>query len=179
MTEDQSVTAIFTPQPTAQTHSVTKLTSTSAMLTGVGNVHGNLGSTWFEYGITPAYGTTRGTQTIATSTDTMISQVISGLSPHTLYHYRFCIQVADKIICGSDQSFSTRSTTLGDIGNVNLIIPATESRIDGYDLIALGIAFGSDASMANWNPLADLDGDGIIDGNDLTILAINFGRVEE
>jgi len=32
--------------------------------------------------------------------------------------------------------------------------------------------------MSNWNPLADLNGDGIVDGKDLTILAINFGKVQ-
>ncbi|MFH1288299.1 MAG: hypothetical protein ABII25_06345 [bacterium] len=37
-------------------------------------------------------------------------------------------------------------------------------------------AFGSEPLAFNWNIFADLDGNNIVDGNDLVILAGNFGK---
>lgn len=49
-------------------------------------------------------------------------------------------------------------------------------RVDGFDLGALGLAFGSQPDDPRWNPDADLNEDGIVDGEDLAILAANFGK---
>lgn len=49
------------------------------------------------------------------------------------------------------------------------------NRVDGYDIIALKLAFGSEPGDTNWNSKADLNKDQLIDGSDLNILAINFG----
>ncbi|MEW6087762.1 MAG: fibronectin type III domain-containing protein [bacterium] len=51
-----------------------------------------------------------------------------------------------------------------------------ESRVDGYDLIILSISFGSKTGDDYYNPNVDLNGDGIIDGTDLNILAGSFGK---
>ncbi|MDD5773894.1 MAG: fibronectin type III domain-containing protein [bacterium] len=51
-----------------------------------------------------------------------------------------------------------------------------ENRVDGYDLIMLSISFGSRIGDDYYNPNADLNGDGVIDGIDLSILANNFGK---
>ena len=48
-------------------------------------------------------------------------------------------------------------------------------RVDGRDLVRLGIAFGSSAGDARYDPAADFDGDGLVDGSDLAVLASNFG----
>jgi hypothetical protein len=40
----------------------------------------------------------------------------------------------------------------------------------------LSISFGSKIGDDYYNPNADLDGDGVIDGIDLSILANNFGK---
>ncbi len=50
-------------------------------------------------------------------------------------------------------------------------------RVDGYDLISFGLANGSSSGDANWNPQADMDGNGIIDAADLNMLSTHFGRV--
>jgi len=49
--------------------------------------------------------------------------------------------------------------------------------IDVFDLIKVGIAFGSKPGDTNWNPDADIKQDGIIDVFDLIKVGINFGRV--
>jgi parallel beta-helix repeat protein len=50
-------------------------------------------------------------------------------------------------------------------------------RVDGGDLIPLAIAFGSDPSDADWNPVCDLDASFRIDGFDLAIFGTEFGSI--
>ena len=50
-----------------------------------------------------------------------------------------------------------------------------DGRVDGRDLILLGLAFGAGAKSHRFDADADLDGSGRIDGEDLAILAANFG----
>lgn len=49
-------------------------------------------------------------------------------------------------------------------------------RVDGVDLGRIGVAFGSRAGDATWNPDVDLNRDGIVDGADLAVFRANFGR---
>jgi lysophospholipase L1-like esterase len=58
-------------------------------------------------------------------------------------------------------------------GDVNL-----DGRVDGADLILLGLHFGALRGEANYNAAADFNGDGRIDGLDLAILAGNFGQTK-
>lgn len=51
-----------------------------------------------------------------------------------------------------------------------------DGRVDGGDLITLGIHFGTARGGSAFEPEVDLNGDGVIDGLDLAILASNFGR---
>ena len=52
----------------------------------------------------------------------------------------------------------------------------SQNRIDGRDSIYLGRLFGSREGQALYDPDLDFDGDGWIDGSDLTYLASNMGR---
>jgi len=49
-------------------------------------------------------------------------------------------------------------------------------RVDGYDLILFGRANGATSSSSNWNPAADLNGDGVVNSADLAILSSHFGN---
>ncbi len=49
-------------------------------------------------------------------------------------------------------------------------------RVDGLDLGHIGVAFGSRAGEATWNPDVDLNRDGVVDGADLAVFHANFGR---
>ncbi len=50
-----------------------------------------------------------------------------------------------------------------------------DGRVDGRDLVFLGLAFGAGSRSHRFDADADLDGSGQIDGEDLAILAANFG----
>ncbi|MFQ5455595.1 MAG: choice-of-anchor D domain-containing protein [Nitrospirota bacterium] len=65
-------------------------------------------------------------------------------------------------------------------GNISTsIIPSTTNRVDGYDLNRLEIAIGSEEGDPNWDPVADINNDGIIDDLDFAILMKNFGKAEK
>ena len=58
-------------------------------------------------------------------------------------------------------------TNLGDIDG--------SGRVDGADLVFLGIAFGSAEGDSSYSAAADINQDGMVDGFDLAILADHFG----
>jgi hypothetical protein len=48
--------------------------------------------------------------------------------------------------------------------------------VDGKDLVWLAHSHASAEGDPFFNPDADLDGDGMVDGNDLAMLAARFGQ---
>jgi len=74
--------------------------------------------------------------------------------------------VIDRVI--STFTIQGASTLQGDI---NL-----DGRVDGADLIAFGLHFGSLRGDNHYNAAADFNDDGKIDGLDLAILSANFGQ---
>ena len=61
-------------------------------------------------------------------------------------------------------------------GNVDFTTIGSENRVDGYDLIALSMAWETTNGSPGWNPLAALNSDGIINRADVRILLSNFLR---
>lgn len=53
----------------------------------------------------------------------------------------------------------------------------SSQRVDGLDLIALSSAMGSQEGDDNWNPDADMDGNGVIDEADKAIFDQYYGLV--
>ena len=51
-----------------------------------------------------------------------------------------------------------------------------DGRVDGEDLVALAVRFGSSLGDVRYRGFADLNSDAVIDGEDLAILSANFGR---
>lgn len=51
-----------------------------------------------------------------------------------------------------------------------------DCRVDGVDLVSFALRFGLDGTDPNYFLVFDLNRDGVIDGNDLAILASNFGK---
>lgn len=79
-----------------------------------------------------------------------------------------------------DGTFSLRSFPLEilfdpDRRDINRSTDETRDRVDGSDLIWLTFAYGNAADDPRYNPDADLDGDGWIDGRDLALLSAGFG----
>jgi len=60
--------------------------------------------------------------------------------------------------------------------DINKSDPATTNRIDGKDTIYLSRIFASSRTSPQYDPDYDFDGDGWVDGADLTYIAINLGR---
>jgi hypothetical protein len=71
---------------------------------------------------------------------------------------------------------STSDVTNADFLLVNGDVNG-DNRIDDADLRLLSAAIGSNPLSPNWNPNADLNGDGIVNGNDLAILYKNLHRI--
>ena len=59
-----------------------------------------------------------------------------------------------------------------DISRVNSV---TRDKLDGKDLVSLSFAYGSRQGDPLYDPDADLSGNGEIDGEDLALLAVDFG----
>ena len=51
----------------------------------------------------------------------------------------------------------------------------SDQDVDGVDLLRVATAFASTPGAVHFNPLTDLDGDLVVDGNDLATLAASFG----
>lgn len=99
---------------------------------------------------------------------------VSG-SPTTPGIYTFTIRVTDSLGITSSTSYQWAILATPP-GNVDFATPGSVNRVDGYDLIALDMVFGTTAGSAEWNPLADFNGNGIIDDTDFSILQGNFGK---
>jgi acyl-CoA thioesterase-1 len=51
-----------------------------------------------------------------------------------------------------------------------------DGRVDGADLVDFARAFGAQKGTSRYKGFADFNGDNVVDGNDLAILASNFGE---
>jgi hypothetical protein len=60
--------------------------------------------------------------------------------------------------------------------DINRSTVTTRDRVDGADLAWLAFAYGTLDGESRYNPDADLDGNGVVDGDDLALLAAGFGR---
>jgi hypothetical protein len=109
-------TASFTTAastPTITTNAATSVASLSATLNGTVNPNGLNTSYYFEWGTTTGYGNTTASQGPGSGTSNVdFSQIVTGLSYSTLYHFRAVALVGATPYYGSDASF----TTLGDPG---------------------------------------------------------------
>ncbi len=99
--------------PAATTNAASSIASGSAVLHGSAfNPDLAAASARFQYGTTPAYGSTTTAETVAATTpNAPVSASISGLSPNTLYHFRVLVSNAVGTAVGADQTFTTRAKT--------------------------------------------------------------------
>ncbi len=59
--------------------------------------------------------------------------------------------------------------------DINRSNSGTSNRVDGQDLAWLAYAYGAGDGAPRFNPDADLNGDGLVDGEDLALLSPGFG----
>lgn len=115
-------------------------------------------------------------------------ECVAGFSPGVTYY--FAATAYDT--SGNESPFSnevikTMPAESVPLGNIDTTSTGSALRVDGYDLIILQKSFGTgtlgaacnDTDYLIWigeHEKADLNGDGKVDGVDLSILSGNFGR---
>jgi len=107
--EDMTFTTNAAGAPTAETQSVTSITSTSATLNGMVNANCFSTVVTFEYGTTPAYGSTITAieSPVTGGLDTPVSADLAGLITGQTYHYRVVGENSEGTTYGMDMTFTT------------------------------------------------------------------------
>ncbi len=97
--------------PAATTGAASSIALNSAALNGTAlNPDLAAASAYFQYGITPAYGSTTTAQPVAgTAPDAPVGASLSGLAVGTLVHFRLVVTNAVGTAFGADQTFTTSS----------------------------------------------------------------------
>ncbi|UCH21317.1 MAG: hypothetical protein JSU83_22930 [Deltaproteobacteria bacterium] len=98
-----------TPSPPgATTGSASSIGSTTATLNGMVNPNGSPTDYYFEYGLTPSYGSTTSVNSAGSGTaDVPVSAGIGGLDPESTYHFRIVATNSYGTTLGADMLFAT------------------------------------------------------------------------
>ena len=100
--------------PGATTLGASKVTITTATITGQVNPHGAPTVYYFQYGTTTAYGSRTLNVGVGSGTATGgVSTPIAGLGPNTKYHYRIVARNSVGTTAGADRAFTTPKQPLG------------------------------------------------------------------
>jgi hypothetical protein len=94
------------PRPSAWTGLASNVTASSATLNGTVLPNGSAATAWFEYGATPAYGSSTARQDIGAAA-TAFSSPVSSLTCGATYHFRVMAENRGGTTVGDDVSFST------------------------------------------------------------------------
>ncbi len=128
--------------PSAQTGPVTRLSTSTAVVSGKVNALGLAATYWVEYGRTSAYGLRTSTGSLQAGTgEVTVSFPLSGLVPGVRYHYRLVAQTVAGTTVGSDASFGTSPLPRGPNGRpvactiVGTVSPDTLRGTPGPDVI--------------------------------------------
>jgi len=73
-------------------------------------------------------------------------------------------------------TLSSDTTTEVDFGTTREGDLVESDKIDGFDVSALGMAYGSRPGDGNWNPNADLNRSGKVDGFDVSMIGMYYGE---
>lgn len=99
--------------PSVSTGSSHNVSFASATITGSVNPNGGETSSYFQYGLTRAYGGQTAIALAGSGTRSLpVSAALSGLQPLTLYHYRLVAVNGKGISLGHDQTFLTKKVPL-------------------------------------------------------------------
>jgi plastocyanin len=109
MGSDRTFTTLTaTGPPVVTTNPATNVTASSATLHGSLDPHGLTTTVHFQYGTTTSYGHTTPMQSQTGNTYRNIAANISGLIPHTTYHFRMVATNSGGTRMGSDRTFITQ-----------------------------------------------------------------------
>jgi len=109
MGSDRTFTTLTpTGPPVVITNGATNLTTSSGTLNGSLDPHGLTTTVFFQYGTTTSYGSATPMQTQTGNTYRNITANVSGLTPHTTYHFRMVATNAGGTRMGIDRTFTTQ-----------------------------------------------------------------------
>jgi hypothetical protein len=107
------VSLVTAGSPIVVTQSIRDLATKSVTLDGTVNPDGHETSWYFQYGTTPAYGTSTKVGGAGRSMDDVdVARAIADLIPNTVYHFRLVAVSVDGTTVGSDTSFETPGPSL-------------------------------------------------------------------
>ena len=101
-------------KPTVSTGGASRITQTSATLTGKVNPNGAQTTYFFQYGTSNLYGATTGPTAAGAGTSSKAATAdLTGLAPIVKYHYRLVAQNDHGTTFGGDRTFTTKRQPLG------------------------------------------------------------------
>ena len=112
-TNTATTTLTVNPLPSATTSAASGITTTGATLNGAVNANGTPSSVSFDWGTTTGYGNSIAATpaSVSGNTATAVNAALTGLVPHTTYHYRVKASWIDGTSVGNDGSFTTANTS--------------------------------------------------------------------
>lgn len=118
--------------PDATTNAASSVGAASAVLNGTVNANSDSTTVTFEYGTTIAYGNTvtAGQSPVTGSSDTAVSNTLTGLASNTAYHYRVVGQNSFGTTYGTDMTFTT-SASASETVTVSITNPAEGEEVSG------------------------------------------------
>ncbi len=98
--------------PAVSTLAASGVTATNAMLNGTVNPNGAATTVYFQYGLTASYGGYSTTNSLAaTNVALSVSNLISGLTPNTTWHFRLVASNGAGTNAGNDLTFTTLASS--------------------------------------------------------------------
>jgi hypothetical protein len=149
-----TLTVLSDIAPTATTQAASDITSADATLHGSVNPSGVPTVAWFEYGLTPAYGS----RTVAADVGSGLGavafqQAITGLLPGTNYHYRVVATNQGGMALGADLVFQTAAPVTPPVISAHELLGTGQFRLRFDSTPGTSFSVLVSTNLADWNPL--------------------------
>jgi hypothetical protein len=143
--------------PTATTAAATSVSAFNATFNGSVNPNGLATAAYFQYGLTTSYGSFSATNSLtATNIIFAVSNLISGLSPGTLYHFQVVATNSSGSVTGGDLTFTTAPVNPTAITLAATGVTATNATLNGTvnpgsGLTAAYFQYGQDTNNVSFS----------------------------
>ena len=125
-----------------------------------------------------AVGTTPGGTDILNWTPTAVPSYTTGDISSDNFGKTLYISIKAVDLLGNESSILISSSFVYTPGDINSKGGIGDGRVDGFDLGFLGIAYNPFGAIPTGFEAADINRDGVVNFDDLSILAVNFGKAK-